>query len=75
MILFRVVYRIKTDPSQDWTADIVASSPEEILEELTKQFGELPYFRVINRTDIHSMMPSIEKFAYLKWKREHIDNE
>jgi len=69
MILFRIVYKRQND-DQEWKANIVGNSPEEVQEFLVHQFGELPYFSVIQRLDIHKVMPSIEKSHYLKVKRE-----
>lgn len=69
----RIVYRREND-NDDWTLFCVGSSPEEAREELSKLYGSLPYFRCEGREDIHLILPSVEKYCYLKQLKKLEEN-
>ena len=74
MQLFRIVYKIPSDNTQEFTAGLISTSPESIREFLTQRFGELTMFKCEGRQDIHGITPECEKSVFLKVQRE-IEND
>lgn len=74
MMLFKTIYKMfESSTGEEWSAQIVATSPQEVREYLEKNYGELTYFRIDNRTNIDLIVPSIERSHYLKYKRLNDD--
>ncbi len=72
MFLFRCIYR-KSNDGTEYDLNIIAKTPNEVERLLTKKYGELPYFFMTAKYEIHYIMDDIKENIFLELQRK--DNE
>ncbi len=66
--LFKIRYRFR---DEEFTANIVGVSSDDCIRYLTQQYGELSYYKCMGSSDIHLILPEVEKLISTRLKNAH----